>query len=212
MGNVVGETVQLYRRKRVLQMHFVCRRLHQPLSMVFLVVLDWGDGERLISTGEVVICFDGETKEEHCEGVGIFSRWIGGCLDVIRDFEHGHDSTDVAMGSGKVAAREGEPGEERDRDHVRIIDFDLSDGRLDLRDDLLDVATYMEICAVALVLLDDGGKGEDAVSDNRLVDTLHENIDHLRETGDTPHELWDAAKEEGKLIRVGGLDIQIVRG
>jgi hypothetical protein len=41
--------------------------------MVFFVVLDGGHGKRLISTGEVVVCFDGETKEKHGKGIGVFS-------------------------------------------------------------------------------------------------------------------------------------------
>jgi hypothetical protein len=129
---------------------------------------------------------------------------------VICDFEHRHNSTDMTMGSSKVATREGEPGEERHRDHVRIIDFDLSDGRLDLGDDLLDVSSDVGVWAVALGLLDDGGEGEDAVADDGLVDALHENVDHLWETADTAHVDGDTAKEKGELVRVGWLDIEIV--
>ena len=156
MCDIVSETVQLYRRKRILQMHLIRCRAHKPLSMVFLVVVNRRDGKGLISTCEVIICLYGHTEKEHGQWIGFLSCRQGRCEDVIRDFKHGHDSADMAMGGGKVAACQGQPGKERDRDHMRVIEFDFSYGSLNLWDDLLKVSPDLEICGTAHRLLYDG--------------------------------------------------------
>ena len=50
------------------------------------------------------------------------------------------------------------------------------------------------------------------MSNDGLIDALHDDVDHLRCSVYTAHEVRNFANEEGEMIRVIEVDVQVVRG